>query len=129
MAEGLLRHQAPDRFDVFSAGTKPSHLRPEAIAVMQEIGIDISRHHSKSVDDFLGQKFDYVVTVCDNANATCPVFPGPARRLHWPFEDPASVQGSEEERKAAFRKIRDQIGERIAEFTASSGTYLPAASL
>jgi arsenate reductase len=129
MAEGLLRHRAPDRFDVFSAGTKPSHLRPEAIAVMQEIGIDISRHHSKSVDDFLGQKFDYVVTVCDNANATCPVFPGPARRLHWPFEDPASVQGSEEERKAAFRKIRDQIGERIAEFTASSGTYLPAASL
>lgn len=129
MAEGLLRYRAPDRFEVFSAGTKPSQLRPEAIAVMQEIGIDISGHHSKSVDEFLGQQFDYVVTVCDNANATCPVFPGPGRRLHWPFEDPASVQGSEEERKAEFRKIRDQIGERIAEFTASSESCLPAASL
>jgi len=129
MAEGLLRHQAGDRFEVFSAGTSPSQLRPEAIAVMDEIGIDISEQHSKSVDRFRGQQFDYVVTVCDNANAACPVFPGLATRMHWPFDDPASVQGSEEERKAAFRKIRDQIRERIVGFIASSVTCPRAASL
>lgn len=129
MAEGLFRQRAGDRFEVFSAGTNPSKLRPEAVAVMDEIGIDISGHYSKSVDQFRDQQFDYVVTVCDHANASCPVFPGAARRLHWPFEDPASVQGSEEERKAAFRRIRDQIRERIAGFIASSETCFPAASL
>jgi arsenate reductase len=129
MAEGLLRHQAGDRFEVFSAGTSPSQLRAEAIAVMDEIGIDISEQHSKSVDRFSGEQFDYVVTVCDNANAACPVFPGLAQRMHWPFDDPAAVQGSEEERKAAFRKIRDQIRERIVAFIASSETCPRAASL
>jgi arsenate reductase (thioredoxin) len=129
MAEGLLRHLAGDRFEVFSAGTSPSQLRAEAIAVMDEIGIDISGQHAKSVDEFSGQQFDYVLTVCENANASCPVFPGLARRLHWPFDDPASVQGSEEERKAAFRKIRDQIGERLTDFIASSESSLPEASL
>jgi arsenate reductase len=116
MAEGLLRHEAGDRFDVFSAGTKPSHVRPEAIAAMNEIGIDISGHRSKSMDEFTGQDLDYVITVCDNANELCPVFPGKTRRLHWPFADPAAVEGSEEQRRAAFKKIRDQIHGRIMVF-------------
>ncbi len=116
MAEGLLRHAAGDRFAVFSAGTRPSIVRPEAISVMQEIGIDISGHRSKSVNEFDGQQLDYVITVCDNARESCPLFPAAAKRLHWPFEDPASVQGSDDERKAAFRKVREQIEIRIASF-------------
>ena len=116
MAEGLLRHEGGDRFEVFSAGTKPSHVRPEAIAVMAEIGLDISGHRSKSVDEFVGQDLDFVITVCDNAKETCPVFPGAVKRLHWPFEDPAAVEGSEEVRKAAFRRIRDRIHGRIMVF-------------
>jgi arsenate reductase len=120
MAEGLLRHEAGDRFEVYSAGMKPSTVRPEAIAVMNEIGIDISGHRSKSVDEFSGRPFDYVITVCDNARESCPIFPGTAKRLHWSFEDPAAVQGSEEERMAAFRNIRDQIHSRLAEFSGES---------
>lgn len=113
MAEGLLRQDGGDRFEVFSAGVKPTLIRPEAIAVMKELGIDISGHRSKSVDEFAGVPLDIIVTVCDNARETCPVFPANVERLHWPFEDPASVQGSEETRTAAFRKVRDQIRERI----------------
>ena len=109
MAEGLMRHQGGDRFEVFSAGTRPSHVRPEAIAVMSEIGIDISGQRSKSVDEFVGQQLDLVITVCNTANETCPVFPGGVKRLHWPFDDPAAVEGPEEVRKAAFRRVRDQI--------------------
>ena len=116
MAEGLLRHEGGDRFEVFSAGTKPSQVRPEAIAVMAEIGLDISGHRSKSVDEFVGQDLDFVITVCDNAKETCPVFPGAVQRLHWPFEDPAAVEGSEEVRKAAFRRTRDRIQGRIMVF-------------
>ena len=116
MAEGLLRHEAGDRFEVFSAGTRPSHVRPEAIAVMAEIGLDISGHCSKSADEFVGQDLDFVITVCDNAKETCPVFPAAVKRLHWPFEDPAAVEGSEELRKAAFRRIRDRIHGRIMVF-------------
>jgi arsenate reductase (thioredoxin) len=116
MAEGLLRHEAGDRFEVFSAGTHPSLVRPEAIAVMQEIGIDISGHRSKSVDEFTGQDLDTVITVCDHARESCPVFPGHTLRLHWPFEDPASVQGTETQRRDAFRKIRDRIHGRIMVF-------------
>jgi arsenate reductase len=116
MGEGLFRSALGDRFEVFSAGTRPSSVRPEAIDVMREIGIDISMHRSKSVDEFLGQQFRYVITVCDNAKESCPVFPGRAERVHWSFEDPAAVEGSEEERKAAFRRIRDQIAERVQEF-------------
>ena len=116
MAEGLFRHEAGDRYEVFSAGTKPAQVRPEAIAVMREIGIDISGHRSKSIDEFTGHPFDNVITVCGNANESCPVFPGRTRRLHWPFADPATAVGSEEERKAAFRAIRDQIHERIRAF-------------
>jgi len=110
MAEGLLRHEAGDRFEVFSAGTKPTRVRPEAIQAMAEIGIDISKHRSKSVDEFVGQDLDYVITVCSNANETCPVFPCATRRLHWPFDDPAAAD------IAAFRRIRDQIHARIMVF-------------
>src|ERR1700690_3621027 len=116
MAEGLFRQEAAGRYEVFSAGTKPVPVRPEAIAVMREIGVDISDHRSKAVDEFTGQQFDTVITVCDHANESCPVFPGNTQRLHWPFEDPAVVAGSEEQRKAAFRAIRDQIHERIKIF-------------
>jgi arsenate reductase len=108
MAEGLLRHDA-NRFDVESAGTMPSQVRPEAIAVMAEVGIDISGHRSKSVSQFDGQRFDIVITVCDHARETCPVFFGSARRLHHDFEDPATVQGDEADRLAAFRRVRDQL--------------------
>jgi arsenate reductase len=118
MAEGLFRHEAGPGWEVFSAGTKRTQVRPEAIAVMREIGIDISGHRSKSVDEFAGQEFDYVITVCDNANESCPMFPGRTQRLHWPFADPAAVEGPEEVRLAAFREIRDQIHARIRDFSA-----------
>lgn len=121
MAEGLLRHDGGGSFEVFSAGTHPSSVRPEAIAVMREIGIDISGHRSKSVDEFAGQPFDTVITVCDNARDVCPVFPGGTRLLHFPFEDPAAVAGTEEERKAAFRRVRDQIRSRLREFLQDTG--------
>jgi arsenate reductase len=109
MAEGLLRHDAGDRFVVFSAGTKPGRVRPEAIAAMRELDIDISGQRSKSVDEFLGQRFDFVLTVCDNAKESCPIFPGQTVAIHHNFDDPAALQGSEEERLAAFRRVRDEI--------------------
>jgi arsenate reductase len=113
IAEGLLRHDAGDRYEVASAGTYPSRVRPEAIAVMKEIGIDISVHRSKSVDEFAARDFDYVITVCDNAREACPNYPGHCNRLHHSFEDPVAVQGSQETRLAAFRKVRDQIREYL----------------
>ncbi len=116
MAEGLLRHDAGDRFDVDSAGTKPSSVRPEAIAVMRELGIDISGHRSKSVQEFDGQKFDYVITVCDSARESCPVFFGAAKELHRDFEDPAALTGSEEERLALFRRVRDEMRGYLEKF-------------
>jgi arsenate reductase len=116
MAEGVLRHIAGDRFEVESAGTKPGHVRPEAIAVMQEIGIDISGHRSKHIDECAGQDFDYVLTVCDNANESCPVFPSRTRRLHQNFQDPAGVQGNEQERLAVFRQVRDEIRDFLKSF-------------
>jgi arsenate reductase len=109
MAEGLLRHDAGDRFEVESAGTKPGQVRPEAIEVMRELGIDISGHRSKHVDEFAGRKFDTVLTVCDNARESCPVFPGGTVTMHRNFEDPAAAQGSEAERLAVFRRVRDQL--------------------
>ena len=120
MAEGLLRSEGGDRFEVFSAGTKPSTVRPEAIAVMSEIGIDISSHRSKSVEEFSGMPLDYVITVCDNAKESCPIFRGKSERIHWSFEDPAAVRGSDEERKTAFRKIRDQIHAGLMVFLSQS---------
>ena len=109
MAEGLLRHDAGDRFEVRSAGTNPTAVRPEAIAVMREIGIDISSHRSKSVEDFAGQAFDYVITVCDNAREVCPVFPATTKRIHWSVEDPAAFNAPEAQRLTEFRRIRDQL--------------------
>ena len=116
MVEGLLRHDAGRRFEVESAGTKPGQVRPEAVAVMKELGIDISGHRSKSVDEFAGQNFDYVLTVCDNAKESCPIFPGHTNRLHRNFEDPAAVQGSEQERLAVFRRVRDEIRDFLRRF-------------
>jgi arsenate reductase len=109
MAEGLLRHDAGDRFEVESAGTKPSVVRTEAIAVMKEVGIDIAAHRSKHVEEFAGQHFDYVLTVCDNAKESCPVFFCTAERQHHGFTDPAVVEGEQEKRMAAFRNVRDEI--------------------
>src|SRR6202050_529804 len=119
MAEALLRHDAGDRFEVFSAGTKPGRVRPEAIAVMREVGIDISGYRSKSVDEFAGQHFDYVLTVCDNAKESCPLFPGKTVTIHHNFEDPAPLQGPEEERLALFRRVRDEIRAYLKKLSAS----------
>jgi arsenate reductase len=116
MAEGLLRHDFGDRFEVFSAGTKPSFVRPEAIAVMSELGIDLSGHRSKHVSEFVNHSFDYVITVCDNAKESCPVFPGTVQKIHWSFEDPAAIEGSEAARQAAFRSARNLIRARLEEF-------------
>jgi len=113
MAEGWLRSLANDRFDVSSAGTTPSVVNPLAIQVMAEVGIDLSSHRSKSVTEFLGQPFDDVITVCDQAAEACPVFPGSARRLHWSFPDPAAVIGDDAERFLAFRAVRDAIADRL----------------
>lgn len=118
MAEGLLRADHGDRFEVESAGSRATLVRPEAIAVLGELGIDISGHRSKVVDEFAGETFDYVLTVCDNAKETCPVYPGHGKRVHHNFPDPAAVQGSEEERLAAFRAVRDEIREYLKGFAA-----------
>jgi len=118
MAEGLLRHDAGDRFEVESAGTKPGHVRREAIAVMKEIGIDLSGHRSKHVDEFAGQSFDYVLTVCDNAKESCPILPGHGNRIHKSFEDPAALEGPEQDRLALFRRVRDEIRAYLKTFAA-----------
>jgi arsenate reductase len=114
MAEGLLRHLG-DGFEVFSAGVEASFVRPQAIEAMREIGIDISRHRSKSVSEFLDDDFDYVITVCDNANQRCPVFPGKVRRIHWSIDDPV-VAGTRETQLEAFRRARDELRQRLQTF-------------
>ena len=119
MAEGLLRTLAGEQFDVFSAGTKPSTVNPLAIAAMDERGIDIRSHRSKHLQEFLAEPFDYVITVCDNAAENCPVFPGPAQRIHWSFPDPAAVEGSETERLASFRQVRDAIEAQLRTWLAN----------
>jgi arsenate reductase len=113
MAEGLLRHIAPDRYEVFSAGLEAGSLRPEAVNVMSEIGIDISSQRSKSVDEFAGQPFELVVTTCDEAREACPLFPGAMRMLHWSFPDPAAAPGALEERLRAFRRVRDGLRDEV----------------
>ena len=115
MAEGLLRHLAGDRFEVASAGTEATSVRPEAIEAMAELGVDISGQSSKTLERYLEEPFDQVVTVCDDANEACPVFPGAKSRLHWSFRDPSRVEGSEEERLEVYRKVRDEIQGRIRE--------------
>lgn len=116
MAEGLLRHLAGDRFDVCSAGIHPVGLNCGAVAAMQELDIDISAQRSKPMDEFTDQTFDYVITVCDRAKESCPRWPHTGRLVHWSFEDPAATIGSSEERRTAFRSVRDQIKARIDEF-------------
>ena len=116
MAEGWLRHLAGDHFVVASAGTHPVGLNPYAVTVMGEAGVDISHHISERVDSYLDQPFDYVITVCDRAQETCPVFPGTATTLHWSFHDPAHATGSYGEKLIVFRKTRDEIASRIRRF-------------
>jgi|KBSSwiStaDraftv2_1062776.scaffolds.fasta_scaffold1201403_1 arsenate reductase len=119
MAEGLLRHLAGDRFEVLSAGTIASFVRPQAIDVMNELDIDISHHRSKSVDELLGENLDYVITVCDHANQHCPNFPGAVARVHWSIDDPVG-SGSEAAELAAFRRARDELRELIRAFIAKN---------
>lgn len=117
MAEGLLHEMAGDSFEVESAGVNPSRVRPEAVEAMREVGIDISGHRSKSGDEFVGQDFDYIITVCDNARETCPVFPGRAERIHHSFEDPPAPGAADpEETMAVFRRVRHEIRDWISEF-------------
>ncbi len=116
MAEGYLRNLAGKRFEVISAGLEPGIVNPRAIMVMKEDGVDISHHTSKDVTQFIGQKFDYIITVCDNAKEQCPYFPGFAERIHWSYEDPAAANGTEAEILAVFRKVRDQIKDNIQKF-------------
>jgi len=113
MAEGLLRHLYGDRFQAYSAGLAPSQVHPYAVKVMAEIGIDISKHTSKSLRDFLGERFDVAVTVCDEAKEACPVLPGASKQLHWSLLDPSEAMGREEEVLEVFRKVRDAIKDRI----------------
>ncbi|MBA3323254.1 MAG: arsenate reductase ArsC [Pyrinomonadaceae bacterium] len=117
MAEGILRHDGGGKFEVESAGIAPSHVRPEALQAMQEIGIDISGQRSKSVDEFTGRDFAYVITVCDNAKESCPVFPGGTTRIHQSFDDPPPPSvGNYESRMAIFRRVRDEIREWMGGF-------------
>ena len=121
MAEGLLRHEGGGRLEVFSAGTRASFVRPEAIQAMSEIGIDISGHRSKNVDEFIGQDFDYVITVCDHANEVCPVFPGKTQRIHQSFEDPPAPGAADEATTlAVFRRVRDEIHAWMKGFVATA---------
>jgi arsenate reductase len=114
MAEGFLRHLAGDQFEVYSAGLKPSFVNPLAIQVMAEVGVDISSHTSDHLDKYLNERFDYLITVCDNAKESCPVFPaGAGTQLHWSFEDPAEAKGSEEGRRVVFQRVRDEIRWKI----------------
>ena len=113
MAEGLLRQLAGNRFEAHSAGTEATHVRPLAVRAMDEVGVDISGQESKTLDRYLGEPFDYVVTVCDDANEACPVFPGAKNRRHWSLPDPSAAEGTEEERLAVFRSVRDGIRDRV----------------
>jgi len=118
MAEGWLRHLAGNEFDVVSAGTHPVGLNPYAVAVMREVDVDISNHVSERVDPYLEQQFDYVITVCDRAQETCPIFPAASTMLHWSFDDPAKAKGTYEQQLIVFRKMRDAIAGRIRRFIA-----------
>lgn len=127
MAEGLLRQYAGDQIEVASAGTEPGRVHPLAVRAMREIGLDISRASSKSVEEFLGQQFDYVITLCDQANETCPIFPGDPQRIHWSFPDPSAVEGSEEARLRAFEQVCAQLAVRLRTWAQQPLTRRPAA--
>jgi arsenate reductase (thioredoxin) len=126
MAEGLLRHLAADRFEVASAGTEARGVNPLAVRAMAEIGVDLRGHTSKTLDRFLGERWDYVITVCDNANESCPVFPGPLTRMHWSFDDPSAAAGDDARRLVVFRRVRDEIRARIEAWLAQQAA-LPGA--
>jgi arsenate reductase (thioredoxin) len=121
MAEAFLRHHGHGTFEAFSAGTEASAVRPEAVAVMAELGIDLSGQESKTYDRYLGEPFEWVVTVCDRAKQTCPVFPGADQSAHWAFDDPADTVGTDEERLAVFRRVRDEINARVKIFVLAGG--------
>lgn len=116
MAEAFLRALAGDRFEVASAGTEATRVHPLAIRAMEEVGIDLRDYTSKTIDPFLGQPWDYVITVCDNANQRCPIFPGKTTRLHWSFDDPSQTTGPDEDRLKTFRRVRDEIRARLREW-------------
>jgi arsenate reductase len=118
MAEAFLRHQASDKFDVFSAGLEAAKVDPLAIKVMEEIGMDMTNQESKNLNVYFNQRFSYLITVCDKANKQCPIFPGVSIRENWPFDDPAASTGTEEERLVIYRKVRDEIKGRIEQFLA-----------
>ncbi len=113
MAEALLRDAAGDRFEAYSAGTEATAVRPLAIKAMNELGIDISKQTSKTLDPYVGQRFDYVITVCDDANESCPIFPNAAHRVHWSLPDPSKATGTDEQQLAVYRKVRDDLRARI----------------
>lgn len=121
MAEAFLRFHGGDRFEAFSAGTEATAVRPEAITVMNELGIDISGQRSKTFERFLGEPFEWVITVCDTARQACPVFPGAEHGAHWGFDDPAEAEGTDEERLAVFRRVRDEINARVKMFVLAGG--------
>lgn len=121
MAEAWLRNYAGDRFEVYSAGLEPSVINPLTIQVMEEAGIDLSGAYSKSLNEFIGKlHFSYLITVCGKAEEKCPIFPGMGVRLHWPFDDPAAVIGTQDEKLAIFRQVRDEIGEKVAQWVESA---------
>ena len=121
MAEGFLRAMAGDRFEIASAGTEATRVHLLAIRAMEEVGISLAGHTSKTLDRFLGQPWDYVITVCDSANERCPVFPAQTRRIHWSFDDPSRATGTEEERLGIFRRVRDEILARLRAWLAAEG--------
>ncbi len=120
MAEGFLNHIGKGLFEAYSAGVTPKGVNPLAITAMREVGIDISHHKSESMEVYLNDKFDFVITVCDNANEKCPIFPGENKRIHWSFDDPAGVEGDEKTKLALFRRVRDEIKTRIGAWIASA---------
>ena len=120
-AEGFLRFHGGDRFEAFSAGTEATAVRPQAVNVMAELGIDISRQESKTFERYLGEPFAWVITVCDRARQSCPVFPGTENTAHWGFDDPAEAEGSEAERMEVFRRVRDEINARVKMFVLAGG--------
>lgn len=125
MAEGWLRRLGGDQYEVASAGTEATHVRPLALRAMAEVGIDIARHESKTLDRFLAEPWDFVITVCDQANDACPVFPGGKQRLHWPFPDPSKATGSDEEQLAVYQQVRDAIRARLEAFVAGADRPVP----
>ena len=125
IAEGLLRYLAGDTIEIFSAGSEPSSVNPYAIQAMTLLGIDISKQSSKSLSFYLGQPFEYVITVCDTAAETCPFFPGKAERIHWSFPDPSAVQGTDQERLSAFITVRDGLKQQLSDWISAEKLETP----